>query len=140
MVNNRGEQIMLERQQYEAVKNMTGLELAKIETDEMHPLYQAACDEIDARVNKRHAIDDLNEADEWDRSFQSMQERETYRMTGLLDDDERSDDSLRSDRLAHEEASHRSWLRADTDYDYDALDNPFERDFQETEDLHYYPA
>jgi len=114
---------MLVRQQYEAVMKMTGLELAKIETDEMHPLYDAACAEIDARVNKRHAVDTLNEADEWDASFQSWQERETYSMTGSLDDDERSDDSLRSDRLAHEEASHRSWLRTDPEYD-DEFDSP----------------
>jgi len=127
---------MLVRQQYEAVMKMTGLELAKIETDEMHPLYDAACAEIDARVNKRHAVDTLNEADEWDASFQSWQERETYSMTGSLDDDERSDDSLRSDRLAHEEASHRSWLRHDTEYD-DEFDSPFARDFQDAEAYHY---
>jgi hypothetical protein len=135
MINTK-EKNMLERQQYEAVMKMTGLELAKIETDEMHPLYDVACAEIDARVNKRHAIDTLNEADEWDASFQSWQERETYSMTGSLDDDDRSDDSLRSDRLAHEEADHRSWLRTDPEYD-DEFDSPFARDFQDAEAYHY---
>jgi hypothetical protein len=112
--------------------------LAKIETDEMHPLYQAACDEIDARARNPHvhAIDALNEQDARDDSFQSWQERETYRMTGLLDEEERSDDSLRSDRLAHEEADHRSWLRTDPEYD-DEFDSPFARDFQDAEAYHY---
>jgi hypothetical protein len=126
MINIK-EQNMLVRQQYEAVMKMTGLELAKIETDEMHPLYDAACAEIDARAQNPvlHAIDTLDEVDAWDRSFQDMQERSDY--------------SLTSDRLAHEEASHRSWLRTDPEYN-DEFDSPFARDFQETDDLPYWPA
>lgn len=35
---------------YLKVSKMTDLELAQIEADEMHPLYDAACEEIDTRL------------------------------------------------------------------------------------------
>lgn len=45
------------RKHYETVAKMTDLELAKIEANEMHPLYDVACAEIDARLKGLHAID-----------------------------------------------------------------------------------
>jgi hypothetical protein len=80
MVNNNKERKVdfnAERKAYETVSKMTDLELAKIEVDEMHPLYQIACEEIDARSRGKnhHAIDKVNEQDEWDRSFQESQMR-----------------------------------------------------------------
>jgi hypothetical protein len=80
MVNNNPERKVnfnAERKAYETVAKMTDLELAKIEVNEMHPLYQIACEEIDARSRGKnhHAIDKVNELDEWDRSFQDSQMR-----------------------------------------------------------------
>lgn len=51
------------------VAKMTSLELAKIEADELHPLYEAACEEIDARNRsngKGHALDAIQEQDKFD--------------------------------------------------------------------------
>jgi hypothetical protein len=81
MVDKQGEASMIattERKQYEAVAKMTGLELAKIEADELHPLYAIVCEEIDARSasnGKRHALDRFDEEDAWDRSFMERQAR-----------------------------------------------------------------
>lgn len=47
-----------ETQHLHAVKGMTGFELACIEADELHPMYEAACAEIDARLDGGHAIDE----------------------------------------------------------------------------------
>lgn len=72
MINNA------ERKGYESVAKMTGLELAKIEADEMHPLHHYACEEIDTRnasAGRRHALDAFDEQDAWDRSFTESQER-----------------------------------------------------------------
>jgi hypothetical protein len=66
MLNDR------DRANYEKVAKMTDFELAQIEADEMHPMYEFACEEIDVRMNtngKGHVIDGYNESDEWANSF-----------------------------------------------------------------------
>jgi hypothetical protein len=50
-------------QQLTSVKKMTDLELAKIEANEMHPMYEVVCAEIDARLNGGHAIDAMDKHD-----------------------------------------------------------------------------
>lgn len=75
----------VERKHYEAVAKMTGLELAKIEADELHPLHHYACEEIDTRNtsgNRRHALDSFDEQDAWDASFEAWQQRD---MSSMLD-------------------------------------------------------
>jgi hypothetical protein len=43
---------------YLKVSKMTDFELAQIEADEMHPLYDAACEEIDTRTRSAHQASD----------------------------------------------------------------------------------
>lgn len=74
-----------ERKHYETVAKMTDLELAKIEVDEMHPLYEYACEEIDIRnssAGRRHALDNFDEQDAWDSRFEDWQQRD---MSSMLD-------------------------------------------------------
>lgn len=69
--------VFVEREQAQKVSKMTDLELAKIEADEMHPLYEAASAEIDIRMQsngKRHTIDVVNEDDAWNDSFERSQQ------------------------------------------------------------------
>jgi hypothetical protein len=88
MVNKQGEEKVIttvERKHYETVAKMTGLELAKIEADELHPLHHYACEEIDTRnasSGRRHALDSFDEQDAWDASFEAWQQRD---MASLLD-------------------------------------------------------
>jgi hypothetical protein len=73
---------------------MTDLELAKIEADELHPLYAVACEEIDSRTQskgKRHAIDAIHEQDEWDTKFEQQCMRE---MDALWDSGWRSNEEF----------------------------------------------
>jgi hypothetical protein len=75
--------VFVEREQAQKVSKMTDLELAKIEADEMHPLYEAASAEIDIRMQsngKRHTIDVVNDDDAWNDSFARQREREMDRL------------------------------------------------------------